>query len=154
MFAKLNIAYMRNFKAYFLTLILFSAGILNGYSQVTTSGMSGVVRSGKGEPLVGATVVLRHEPTGSVFTTITRTKGIFDLNNLPPGGPYNVTITYTGYVAYKKSDINIPLGEKFDLQTELSDKELQSVIVTAAGRRGVNEKTGASTNISSRLVQN
>jgi carboxypeptidase family protein len=154
MFAKLNIAYMRNFKAYFLTLILFSAGILNGYSQVTTSGMSGVVRSGKGEPLVGATVVLRHEPTGSAFTTITRTGGIFDLNNLPPGGPYNVTITYTGYVAYKKSDINIPLGEKFDLQTELSDKELQSVIVTAAGRRGVTEKTGASTNISNRLVQN
>jgi hypothetical protein len=116
--------------------------------------MSGVVRSGKGEPLVGATVVLRHEPTGSTFTTITRTKGIFDLNNLPPGGPYNVTITYTGYVAYKKSDINIPLGEKFDLQTELGDKELQSVIITAAGRKGVNEKTGASTNISNRLVQN
>jgi hypothetical protein len=154
MFAKLNTAYMRNFKAYFLTLILFSAGILNGYSQVTTSGMSGVVRSGKGEPLVGATVVLRHEPTGSAFTTITRTGGIFDLNNLPPGGPYTVTITYTGYVAYKKSDINIPLGEKFDLQTELTDKELQSVIVTAAGRRGVTEKTGASTNISNRLVQN
>lgn len=145
---------MRNFKAYFLTLILFSVGILNGYSQVTTSGMSGVVRSGKGEPLVGATVVLRHEPTGSAFTTITRTGGIFDLNNLPPGGPYTVTITYTGYVAYKKSDINIPLGEKFDLQTELTDKELQSVIVTAAGRRGVTEKTGASTNISNRLVQN
>ena len=145
---------MRNLMTYFLTLLLVCAGILNGYSQVTTSSMSGIVKSGKGEPLVGATVVLRHEPTGSAFTTITRTGGIFDLNNLPPGGPYSVNITYTGYVAYKKSDINIPLGEKYDLQTELGDKELQSVIITAAGRKASTEKTGASTNISNRLVQN
>jgi hypothetical protein len=144
---------MRYFTAYLLTLLLLGSGILNGYSQVTTSSMTGVVKSSKGEPLVGATVVLRHEPTGSVFTTITRTGGVFDLNNLPPGGPYNVSVTYVGYSAYKKGDINIPLGEKFDLQPEMSDKEMTSVIVTA-GRRGVTEKTGASTNISNRLVQN
>lgn len=145
---------MRNCMTYSLTLLLVCAGILNGYAQVTTSSMSGVVRSGKGEPLVGATVVLRHEPTGSQFTTITRTGGIFDLNNLPPGGPYSVTITYVGYDAYKRSDINMPLGEKFDLQAELTDKEMTSVIVTAAGRKTSTEKTGASTNISNRLVQN
>jgi hypothetical protein len=145
---------MRNFKAYLLTLLLLCAGILSGYSQVTTSSMTGVVKSTKGEPLVGATVVARHEPTGSTFTTLTRTGGIFDITNMPPGGPYTITITYVGYTAYKKSEVNIPLGEKFDLQTEMSDKELQSVIVTAAGRKGITEKTGASTNISNRLVQN
>lgn len=144
---------MRNFTAYLLTFLLIGVGIPNGYSQVTSSSMSGVVKAGNGESLVGATVVLRHEPTGSVFTTITRTGGIFDFNNLPPGGPYNVTITYVGYAAFKKSDINIPLGEKFDLQAEMSDKEMTSVLVTA-GRKGVTEKTGASTNISNRLVQN
>lgn len=145
---------MRIFKATFITLLLLCVGMLTGYSQVTTSSMTGVVKSTKGEPLVGATVVARHEPTGSTFTTITRTGGIFDLTNLPPGGPYSITITYVGYVAYKKSDVNIPLGEKFDLQTEMSDKELQSVVVTAAGRKGITEKTGASTNISNRLIQN
>lgn len=145
---------MRNFKAYFLTLLLLCVGILSGYSQVTSSSMTGVVKSTKGEPLVGATVVARHEPTGSTFTTLTRTGGIFDITNIPPGGPYTITITYVGYAAFKKSDVNIPLGEKFDLQTEMSDKELQSVVVTAAGRKGINEKTGASTNISNRLVQN
>ncbi|MBO9205036.1 MULTISPECIES: TonB-dependent receptor [Niastella] len=144
---------MRNFMAILLTLLLLGSGIGSGYSQVTTSSMTGAVKSSKGEPLVGATVVLRHEPTGSVFQTITRTGGVFDLNNLPPGGPYNVTITYVGYAAYKKGDINIPLGEKFDLQTDMSDKEMTSVVVTA-GRKGVTEKTGASTNISNRLVQN
>ncbi|MCS3795764.1 carboxypeptidase regulatory-like domain-containing protein [Niastella sp. OAS944] len=145
---------MRNFKANFLTLLLLCVGILAGYSQVTSSSITGVVKSTKGEPLVGATVVARHEPTGSTFTTLTRTRGIFDITNIPPGGPYTITITYVGYAAFKKSDVNIPLGEKFDLQTEMSDKELQSVVITAAGRKGINEKTGASTNISNRLVQN
>ncbi|WP_207510298.1 TonB-dependent receptor [Longitalea luteola] len=145
---------MRNLKAYLLTLLLLCAGMLNGYSQVTTSSMTGVVKSGKGEPLVGATVVARHEPTGSAFTTLTRNGGVFDLTNMPPGGPYTVTITYVGYSAYKRSDINIPLGEKFDLQAEVADKEMQQVVVTAAGRRAATEKTGASTNISNRLVQN
>jgi hypothetical protein len=145
---------MRISKATFLTLLLLCVGMLAGYSQVTTGSMTGVVKSTKGEPLVGATVVARHEPTGSTFTTLSRTGGNFDLTNLPPGGPYSITITYVGYAAFKKSDVNIPLGEKFDLQTEMSDKELQSVVVTAAGRRGINEKTGASTNISNRLIQN
>lgn len=145
---------MRNFKAIFLIPLLLCIGILTGYSQVTTSSMTGVVKSTKGEPLVGATVVARHEPTGSTFTTLTRTGGIFDITNMPPGGPYTITITYVGYTAYKKSEVNIPLGEKFDMQTEMSDKELQSVVVTAAGRKGITEKTGASTNISNRLVQN
>jgi hypothetical protein len=116
--------------------------------------MTGVVKSGKGEPLVGATVVARHEPSGSAFTTITRNGGVFDLTNLPPGGPYTVNITYVGYSPFKRSDINIPLGEKFDLLAEVSDKEMTQVTVTAAGRRIATEKTGASTNISNRLVQN
>ena len=116
---------MRKLKAYLLltVLLLFGAGIQVAYSQVTTSSMSGIVKSAKGEPLVGATVIARHEPTGSAFTTITRSGGYFDLLNLPPGGPYTVTITYVGYSAFKKSDINIPLGEKYDLQTEMTVTE-------------------------------
>ncbi|OQP62353.1 hypothetical protein A3860_28755 [Niastella vici] len=146
---------MRKLKAYLLlTILLVGAGLQFGYSQVTTSSMSGIVKSGKGEPLVGATVIARHEPTGSAFTTITRSGGFFDLQNLPPGGPYTVTITYVGYAAFKKSDIIIPLGEKYDLLTEMTDKEMTQVIVTAAGRKAASEKTGASTNISNRLVQN
>lgn len=145
---------MRRITLLFLTLLLLSAG-LETIAQVTTSSMSGSVKNEKGEALIGATVSLKHIPSGAVFTVSTRTGGRFDINNIPPGGPYNVKVSYIGYADFTRDDINIPLGEKFDLQTTLSasNAELQVVTVSAA-RRGATEKTGASTNISNRAVQN
>lgn len=124
-------------------------------AQVTTSSMTGVIQTDKGEPLVGATVTLKHEPTGSVFTALTRTGGRFDVANIPPGGPYSVKVSYVGFSDFTRSDINIPLGEKFDLQAQMAGAgvELQAVTISA-GRRSTTVKTGASTNISNRLIQN
>lgn len=146
---------MRKFTTYLLTILLIACSVGTSFAQVTSSSMSGVVRNTSKEPLVGATVTIRHEPTGSVFTTVTRSGGLFDIPNIPPGGPYTVNISYVGLTTFTRKDVNIPLGEKYDLLAELSssDKELQSVVVTA-GRRATTEKTGASTNISNRLVQN
>ncbi|WP_315822094.1 carboxypeptidase-like regulatory domain-containing protein [Paraflavitalea speifideaquila] len=77
-------------------------------AQVTTSSMTGVIKTDKGDALVGATVTLKHEPTGSVFTVITRTGGRFDVANIPPGGPYAVKVSYVGFSDFTRSDINIP----------------------------------------------
>ena len=145
---------MRRITLFFLTLLLLSAG-LETMAQVTTSSMSGSVKNEKGEALVGATITLKHVPSGAVFNVATRSGGRFDINNIPPGGPYNVKVSYIGYADFTRDDINIPLGEKFDLQTTLQagNSELQVVTVSAA-RRGATEKTGASTNISNRAVQN
>lgn len=138
---------------FFLLLAIVSS--MNVVAQVTTSSMTGVIKTDKGEPLVGATVTLKHEPTGSVFTVVTRAGGRFDVANLPPGGPYSVKASYVGYNDFTKGDINIPLGERFDLEATISaaGTELQSVTISA-GRRSTTVKTGASTNISNRLVQN
>ena len=76
-----------------------------GYAQVTTSSITGVVKNDKNEALTGATVVLTHVPTGSVFTTTTRTGGRFDVPNIPPGGPYTVKITFVGFTDFTRSDI-------------------------------------------------
>lgn len=145
---------MRRTTLLLLTLLLVGLGF-EGMAQVTTSSMSGVVKNDKGEALVGATITLKHIPTGASFNVSTRNGGVFDINNIPPGGPYSVKISYIGFADYTKEDINIPLGEKYDLQTTLlpSNSELQVVTVTAA-RRGATEKTGAATSISNRMVQN
>ncbi|MEI6947251.1 TonB-dependent receptor [Paraflavisolibacter sp. H34] len=135
-----------------LLSLLVGRGVL---AQVTNSSMSGVVKSAKQELLTGATISIRHEPTGSTFTTSTRTGGRFNIQNLPPGGPYTVTISYVGYETIQRTDINIPLGERFDIDVVLgaADQQLREVTVTAA-RRAATEKTGASTNISRLQVQN
>lgn len=146
---------MRRSTQIILCLLLAIVSSINVVAQVTTSSMTGAIKTDKGEALVGATVTLKHEPTGSVFTVITRTGGRFDISNIPPGGPYSVKVSYVGYSDFTRADINIPLGEKFDLQATLAGAgvELQAVTISA-GRRSTVVKTGASTNISNRLVQN
>ncbi len=124
-------------------------------AQVTTSSITGTIRDQHSEPLSGATIVLTYQPAGTVFTLVSRKDGLFDLGNLPPGGPYSIRISYIGYDDFIRNDIQIPLGEKFTISAVLSapNTELQAVTVSAA-RRGSTEKTGATTNISNIQVQN
>ncbi|HEV7333182.1 MAG TPA: carboxypeptidase regulatory-like domain-containing protein [Flavisolibacter sp.] len=123
-------------------------------AQVTTSSMTGIVRSATNEPLVGATVTATHVPTGTVYTAVSRAGGRFDIQNMAPGGPYTVRTTFVGYGEFNRSDINIPLGERYDITIELSsgNQQLQEVVVSA--RRAGTERTGAATNFSRRQIQN
>lgn len=136
-----------------LYLLAFTLAVGQLFAQVTTSSISGVVKAQNGEPLIGSTVTVTYEPTGTVFTVTTRSGGRFDVLNIPPGGPYTVSATNTGYEAFQRTDINVPLGERFEVQIELatSTQELKEVVVTS--RRAGLEKTGASTSFSRRQLQ-
>src|SRR5688500_8895373 len=115
-------------------------------AQVTTSSMSGIVRSATNEPLVGATITATHVPTGTVYTAASRAGGQFDIQNMAPGGPYSLRATFVGYGEFNRTDINIPLGERFDITVQLTagNQQLQEVVVSA--RRAGTERTGAATN--------
>ena len=124
-------------------------------AQVTTSSISGFAKTDKGESLIGATVTATHEPTGTVYRTVSRSGGRFDIQNVAPGGPYNVKVSYVGFTEFSKSDIFIPLGETYNLQAPLAGSGQQlSELVISSTRRGGTEKTGASTNFSRRQIQN
>ncbi|MGN6399627.1 MAG: TonB-dependent receptor [Flavisolibacter sp.] len=139
----------------FLTLLLlaFAMGQFAN-AQVTTSSISGTVKAANGEALTGATVVATHEPTGTVYRTVSRTGGIFSIQNVAPGGPYTIKVTYVGYGEFSRGDIMIPLGERFDIQAELAASNQQLSELVVAARRAGTEKTGASTNFSRRQIQN
>ena len=44
-------------------------------AQTTTSSMGGSVKTNTGEPLVGATVTVIHEPTGTIYRVQSRSAG-------------------------------------------------------------------------------
>lgn len=121
-------------------------------AQVTTSSISGVVVSEKNEPLVGASVTALQTATGTKYTTTSQAGGRFTFPNVAPGGPYTITASYAGLTTFTKSDIMVPLGDKYDISILLSAsvKELETVIVS--GRRVNLQKTGASTSISNRQI--
>ena len=123
-------------------------------AQVTTSSITGTVKSDKGEALDGATITATHLPSGSVYNTIAKTGGNFTLPNLRIGGPYSLKVNFVGLKSETLSDINLSLGEPYNINVVMTDNSqtLSNVIVTAIGSRLSKDKTGASTNISSRML--
>ncbi|MFX8824987.1 carboxypeptidase-like regulatory domain-containing protein, partial [Acinetobacter baumannii] len=75
-----------------------------------------------GDPLLGATIKVTHEPTGTVYKAQSRTGGRFDIANLNPGGPYTIEVSYLNYATEKKADIYINLGETFKIDFVLTPK--------------------------------
>ena len=107
-------------------------------AQETSSTLSGVIADAKNAPISGASIVVKHVPTGFTSGTQSNTKGIFVLPNLKPGGPYTVTISFTGMATQTLDNINLSLGNNADANVTLKadDKNLKEVVVTGSRRSG------------------
>ena len=138
----------------FCTLLSFLC-TLTTWAQVTTASMSGGVTSA-GEPVIGATVMAVHKPSGTNYGAITNIDGRFDLQGMRTGGPYEITISYIGYQTAIYKDVTLQLGETYNLNVELKESSelLDEVVVTAARTKFVTEKTGAAMNISNSQIRN
>ena len=65
-------------------------------AQITTSSMAGKV-SADGEDVIGATIEAIHKPSGTKYLAVSNAKGMFTINGMRVGGPYEVNISYIGY---------------------------------------------------------
>lgn len=101
------------------------------FSQATTGGISGTVRSAGGEKLAGATVQLLHEPTGVAMFTRTNSSGIYYFAGLDAGGPYTVLASFINHNPAQKKKLYVLLGETVpaDLLLEPLYTTLQQVSV-------------------------
>ncbi|MFM7709686.1 MAG: carboxypeptidase regulatory-like domain-containing protein, partial [Ferruginibacter sp.] len=129
-------------------LFLLMAGIpFCGIGQVTTSNLSGTVKNRSGNGLAGATITAIHEPTGTVYTSVARGSGRYDINNMNPGGPYSVSVTFSGFEVNNEKDVYLVLGETKRSDFTMVDKTdaLKEVIVV--GSRVSTPKNGAETTI-------
>ena len=118
---------------------------LTTLGQITTSSISGTVKDSKG-PIPGASVVAIHTPTGSKFTTVTRSDGRYNLPNIIVGGPFTVTVSFVGLQPNSLNDIYTNLGENKLVNFMLSESsvELREVVVFGGGNelfRGDNLNT-------------
>lgn len=137
-----------------LLVAFFATSMQSAFAQVTTSAISGFVRADNGEGVVGASVSALHVPTGTTYSTITKTGGRYDLNNLNPGGPYRLTITHVAFQSLSREDVFLTLGETSSQDFSLTpgNTEMSTVLVatTARGRTG----GGVETNIGRDRVNN
>jgi len=136
----------------FLLAVSFLSGAL--FAQVTTSSITGTVKSSNGEALVGATITAIHTPSGTSYATIAKKDGVFNLVGLRIGGPYTVTVGFTGQQPQTFENVTLLLGESYNISAVLGtdEKELTGVVVTGRGRRSATEKKGLSTVVNSRQL--
>lgn len=141
------------FKKCFLTLmsvILFSAASI---AQVTTSGILGYVneKANPEEPVIGASVVAIHNPSGTRYGTVTNMKGRYSIQGMRTGGPYTIEVSYIGFQKIVLENIYLQLGNDLHKDFEMGESSelLSEVVVTAAAKT----KTGAGTQFGQKKLE-
>lgn len=135
-------------------LIIFLTAI--GHAQVTSSAMSGTVKSTVGETLPGASVEVVHKPTGTKYYSTTGVDGGYSVQGLRPGGPYTVKVTYVGFKTTEITEISAPLGANLTVNVVIEEESnaLKEVVVVSTKSNGAFNKgrTGASQQFSNREI--
>ena len=119
--------------------------------QTTTSTLSGKITEDNGDPLAGATVIAIHQPSGTRYGAIANSQGLFSIQGMRPGGPYDVSVSFIGYKTMDYTDITLYLGETFNINASLASTvtEVTEIVVVGARPSKFNTtKTGATVNIS------
>lgn len=137
-------------------VLLLSATAMT--AQVTTSSMSGKVADQSGEPVVGATVVATHTPSGTQYYAVADDKGLFRILNIRPGGPYTVSVQMLGYVTLEQSGISVALSDNYVLNATLAEESmtLDAAVVTVEGANSNmrSDRAGAMTNLNVAQLSN
>jgi len=126
-----------------LAMLLLSLGL---HAQVTTSSITGLATDEEGVPLIGATVVAIHVPSGTSYGTVTNSIGRFVFPAVRVGGPFQVEISYIGYESQSQQNIYTSLGTATNLRFQLLPSAfLADEVTVTASRNDIfsSNRTGA-----------
>lgn len=102
--------------------LVVSAMAVGANAQVTTSAISGKVLDETKAPVIGATVVAIHEPSGTLYGAVTNVDGRYTIQGMRTGGPYKIEISYVGYNKTAFTGISLELGNTLSLNAEMKPK--------------------------------
>lgn len=131
-------------KLAFLFLTIFAFCTVS--AQVTTSSMSGRVADADGQPIVGATIVAVHTPTGTQYATASTRNGQFNIGGMRVGGPYTVEVSFIGCNTEKVEGVYLTIGEEATLDFTLREntQSIGEVVVVGKANPVFNaNRTGA-----------
>ena len=128
-------------KRFYAFMILFTGLILIktniSFGQETTSTFNGIITDNTGANVAGASIIIKHLPTGFVTGTTSNRKGIFIIPNLKPGGPYNISISYVDLAPQLFENINLSLGNNAEVNIVLkpNNNSLTEVVVASTAKK-------------------
>lgn len=136
---------------FLFSALVVSAMAVSANAQVTTSAISGKVLDETKAPVIGATVVAIHEPSGTLYGAVTNVDGRYTIQGMRTGGPYKIEVSYVGYNKMAYTGISLELGNTFNLNVDMkpSAELLDEVVVVA----DANANAGASQNFSTQKIE-
>lgn len=145
-----------------IATLLFAMAVL-GFSSslwsqsLTTAGFNGTVKDNNGQPIYGANVIAKHEPSGSVFGAVSRSDGRFNIPAVRVGGPYSVRVEFIGYKTETIENITLTLGEDRRIEFSIHEEALsmEEIAIVAERNQIINDaRTGAAKTVSTKEIQN
>lgn len=136
---------------FLFSALVVSTMAVSANAQVTTSAISGKVLDETKAPVIGATVVAIHEPSGTLYGAVTNVDGRYTIQGMRTGGPYKIEVSYVGYNKMAYTGISLELGNTFNLNVDMkpSAELLDEVVVVA----DANANAGASQNFSTQKIE-
>ena len=143
---------MHQFSKFLLAALTAPAFAVCASAQVTTSAINGQVVDENNQPVIGASVMAVHTPSGTRYRTVTNKDGRYTLQGMRPGGPYTMRINYLGYGEKSYDKLYLELGNPTPINVQISPKENTLSEATVTGQR--KQKGGASENFNLEQIQN
>jgi outer membrane receptor for ferrienterochelin and colicin len=124
--------------------------VISAFGQgSTTSSTNGRVTDTQGDPLPGANVTATNQSTGAFYGNSADADGYYRISNMKVGGPYTITVSYTGFSENVKENIYLKLGQSFKYNVQMSDSDATlGEVVVLATTIFPGQSNGASTSIS------
>lgn len=124
-------------------------------AQTTTATITGVVKDNEGRAIVGATVRVRHIPSGTIHGGISRDGGRYTVTGIRVGGPFSVSISSIGRKTAEVAIRQLTLNEtkRLDVVLEQSAVLGKTIEISAKSNASLNpDKTGAGELVSEKII--
>jgi outer membrane receptor protein involved in Fe transport len=135
-----------------LSVIGALALAVSASAQVTTGSLAGIVQNARGDGVAGASVIAIHLPSGTTYEGTTRGDGRFTIVGMRVGGPYSVTVAYTGsggaaFAPETIENVEIILGVATDLAVNVKEIAVTETVTVTAQSDAIfaSNRTGAAT---------
>ena len=132
---------------FILVISLLPVGSL--LAQSTNASIVGKVNDENGDPLPGATILIKNTSTGFSTGTVSNIKGEYQVQQLPLGGPYTVTSSFVGYGDTRKTGYQLNQGDQITINFFLREaaEELEEIVITDQSLRSRMQREGNATTI-------
>ena len=125
------------------------------FAQSTNASVKGTIGDKNGDPLPGATIRVRNTSTGFTTGSVTNVRGEYLIQQLPLGGPYDITASFVGYGEVAKSGYSINQGDQLGVDFYLREatNELEEIVITDQSLRSRLQREGNATAISASEIK-